>query len=184
VTDLKSHSDRELYELLLLKEHKDGAFREIYRRHSPRIHAYCLRVTGDRDEAKDVFQDTFTRFMGSIRADREMTNLPAFLLRIARNLCLNRKRDTVATVDVDNVVLASHDMPYEKRELLQLITTSLDLLPQEYREAFVLREYDGMSYAEIAEIAGVSEEAARIRAFRARNKIREILAPYLADLQK
>ncbi len=170
--------------MLLSKEQRDGAFREIYRRHSPRIHAYCLRVTGDRDEAKDVFQDTFVRFMGSVRADREMTNLPAFLLRIARNLCLNRKRDAVSTVDVEDVVLPTNDTPYEKVELLRLITTALDLLPAEYRETFVLREYDGMSYAEIAEITGISEEAARIRAFRARNKVREILAPYLADLQK
>lgn len=111
-----------------------------------------------------------------------MTNLPAYLLRIARNVCLNEKRAKRSPVSIDDVEIPTYDTPYEKTELLQLISTALELLPLQYREAFVLREYDGMAYAEIADIVGITEETARIRVFRARDKIRQILKPYLVDL--
>ena len=76
------------------------------------------------------------------------------------------------------------DEPAEKTELLKLITTALELLPDDYRESFVLREYDGLSYQEIAEITNSSMATVKIRLFRAKQKIRDILAPYLADLAK
>lgn len=72
----------------------------------------------------------------------------------------------------------------DKDELLDLITRALDLLPPELREAFVLREYDGLSYAEIADVIGEPLSTVKIRIYRSKQKIREILAPYLADLSK
>ena len=69
-------------------------------------------------------------------------------------------------------------------QLLNLIKRALDLLPAEYREAFILREYEGMSYSEIAEMIGESLSNVKIRIYRAKQKIREILAPYLADISK
>lgn len=182
--DYPSLTDGDLFALLPDRAHRDRAFAELYRRYSPRVFAYCLRVLGDRDTANDAFQDTFTRFYNSARVDREMTNLPAYLLRIARNVCLNEKRGKTSPVDIEDVVLPTYDVPYERKELLQLIASSLELLPAQYREAFVLREYDGMAYAEIASIVGISEETARIRVFRARDKVRQILKPYLVDLGK
>ena len=78
--------------------------------------------------------------------------------------------------------LSYRDVPYEQRELLQLIQASLELLPEDYREAFVLREYNGLSYNEIAEVIGESLDVVKVRIFRAKKKLRDILAPYLADL--
>lgn len=182
VNDYTALTDAALFAMLPQTEHRDRAFGELYRRYSSRVYAYCLRVLGEREAASDAFQDTFTRFFHSARVDREMTNLPAFLLRIARNVCLNEKRAKIAPVAIDDIEIPSYDTPYERTELLHLISTALELLPMQYREAFVLREYDGMAYAEIASIVGISEETARIRVFRARDKVRKILKPYLVDL--
>lgn len=66
---------------------------------------------------------------------------------------------------------------------MELITTALELLPEDYREAFVLREYDGLPYNEIAELTGASLATAKIRVFRAKEKLRKILEPYLRDSQ-
>jgi len=182
VIDYSALTDNALFAMLPDRQHRDRAFAELYRRYSSRIFAYCLKVLGEREAANDAFQDTFTRFFNSARVDREMTNLPAYLLRIARNVCLNEKRAKSTPVSIDDIEVPAFDTPYEKTELLQLISTALELLPLQYREAFVLREYDGMAYAEIAEITGITEESARIRVFRARDKIRMILKPYLVDL--
>ena len=117
------------------------------------------------------------------QSDREVTNAAGLLVTIARNLCLNHKRrrkDTVPIEDIEPYYGTSPD--YEKQELLDMITRSLDLLDHDYREAFVLREYAGYSFGDIAEITGTTTSNAKSRAFRAKQKIKEILLPYLKDL--
>lgn len=177
------YTDIELFELL--KEggaHAELAFGELYSRHSSRVYAYCRRILGDPNEAQDVFQDTFLRFYQSAQKMTQMTNVPAYMLKIARNLCLNCIRNNKRSVSFEEYHKLSKDPSQEKTELLKLIMMSLELLPHEYREAFILREYDGLSYAEIADVLDASLSTVKIRVHRAKQKIREVLAPYLADL--
>ena len=61
---------------------------------------------------------------------------------------------------------------------------AMELLPHDMREAFVLREYDGLSYNEISEMLNIKLDTAKVRVFRARQKIKEILEPYLNELSK
>jgi RNA polymerase sigma-70 factor (ECF subfamily) len=174
--------DAELfYRLSGEKEKAEAAFTELYARYGGRVFAYCLRFLGQRDEAQDVYQETFIRFYESGQKEREMTNVPGYLLKIARNLCLNNirnKKQTVEFEDYQSLVLPSTT---EKTEFLQLITTAMEMLPDEYREVFVLREYEGLSYAEIAEIVDASLSNVKVRIFRAKQKIRDILAPYIGE---
>lgn len=115
-----------------------------------------------------------------------MTNVPGFLLTIARNLCLNYNRAARPSVSLENLDLpaAERGGVYEEHELLRLITVALDLLDAEHREAFVLREYEGLSYQEIADLTNTNEATAKTRAFRAKQKIRQILTPYLHDIER
>ena len=71
---------------------------------------------------------------------------------------------------------------YEQKELLDLITHSLELVDDDFREAFVLREYSGLSYKEIAEVTNITLANAKSRVFRAKQQIKTILKPYLKDL--
>jgi RNA polymerase sigma-70 factor (ECF subfamily) len=176
--------DADLYAALRGEKHEsEPAFAELYARHSPRVFAYCRRILGDKERAQDAFQDTFIRFYNSASQERDMTNVPAYLLRIARNICLNMQRSNRMTTTLEEYHMPySEEFSHEKKELLSLVTTALELLPDDYREAFVLREYDGLSYQEIAEVTESSMATVKIRIFRAKQKIREILAPYLEDL--
>ncbi|MBM2815354.1 MAG: sigE 1 [Ignavibacteria bacterium] len=185
IISLDTHSDIELYHLLReSKEISERAFGELYCRYSPRVYAYCRRFLGDRVEAEDVFQDVFEKFYQSAFSQREMTNVPGFLLKIARNLCLNWKKRFKYSVDFDDNMLVKYDTRNENNELLDLIKMSLDLLSDDLREMFILREYEGLSYIEICDVSGLPMATVKIRIFRAKQKIREILAPYLADLEK
>ncbi len=176
--------DLELYARL---SHDDAAAQAalsiLYRRYSQRIYTYCRKIIGESTTAEDLLQETFVKLLESGRQQRAIENFPAYLMTIARNLCLShRARSKRQFVEVEDFHLASRDVPYEQRELLQLIQASLELLPEDYREAFVLREYNGLSYNEIADVIGESLDVVKVRIFRAKKKLRDILAPYLADL--
>lgn len=182
---LDAVDDAELYRQMcdrsISKRERDAAFAEIYRRYSPRLYAYCRRILGDESAAQDAFQETFVRFFTSAESARTMTNLPAYLLRIARNVCLNMKRSQHQTVELQEFHIVTRENPYENDELAELLAYALNLLSIEYREAFILHEYEGYSYAEISQMTGVSTDVVKIRAFRARQKLRRILAPYFSD---
>lgn len=179
-------SDIELYAALKLeKPGSEKAFAELYARYSPRIFAYCRRILGDYDRAQDAFQETFVKFFNSAQQDREMTNVPAYLLRIARNLCLNMQRSNKGQISLEEYHLPlSYDISHDKMELLSLITQAMEMLPLDYKEAFILREYEGLSYQEIADMTESSLSTVKIRIYRAKQKIRDILAPYIADISK
>lgn len=177
--------DLELYARL---SHDDAAAQSalsiLYRRYSQRIYTYCRKIIGESTTAEDLLQETFVKLLESGRQHRVIENFPAYLMTIARNLCLShRARSKRQFVEVEDFHLSYQDVPYEQRELLQLIQASLELLPEDYREAFVLREYNGLSYNEIAEVIGESLDVVKVRIFRAKKKLRDILAPYLADLR-
>ncbi len=162
----------------------EAAFKEIYRRYSPMIHAYCMRVLDNEEQAEDIFQDTFIKFYQNIKPEGDdKINVPGFLITIARNLCLNCKRDRRNNVSLDNLdYILQETQNYEQQELLDLIKRSLELLEPEYREAFVLKEYAGLQYNEIAKLTNISLNNAKSRVFRAKQKIKDILQPYLKDL--
>lgn len=180
----KNLTDIELVALLQgNKSDASEAFRVLYDRYSSIVHAYCVRVIGDEDKADDIFQETFIKFYQKVQPDTLNTNIPGFLMRIARNLCLNAKRDKKNTVAIEEAeFFVNSSISYEQKELLDLITRSLDLLDDDYREAFVLREYSGLTYEEIAEVMGTSVGNAKSRVFRAKQKIKSILSPYLKEI--
>ncbi|MGB9771709.1 MAG: RNA polymerase sigma factor [Candidatus Kapaibacteriota bacterium] len=186
INNLEKLSDKELYGMLSNGDKEsEYAFLEIYRRYSGRIYAYCKRFLANKEDAMDVFQDTFIKFYQSSKEQREMSNLPAFLLRIARNLCLNTLRRKKHSTELEDYMsFINIDKANENTELLSLIKNALLQLPEEYREVFILREYEGLSYNEIAEHLDISLPLVKVRLFRAKEKLREILAPYIAELSK
>ncbi len=181
---LDENSDKELYESLYEGgKIAEQAFGVLYARHSSRVYAYCRRFLGNREEAEDVFQETFIRFHQSASKDRDMTNVPGFLLKIARNLCVSLKRNVVHSVTIeDYMVVNSEDV--DKSELLDLIKYAMELLPDGYKEVFVLREYNGLSYKEIADMTGDNMNSVKVKIHRAKQKIREILSPVMAEMTK
>ena len=72
---------------------------------------------------------------------------------------------------------------HEKMELLYLISMALEVLDFIYKDAFLLREYYGLSYEEIAEVSEISLNNAKSRVFRAKIKIRKTLKPYISELE-
>jgi len=181
---LKAYSDSELLEMFGKgKEEADQAFRFIYDRYAPRLHAYCLRILNNREQAEDIFQETFVRFYQNAGTNKNKGTISGFLITIARNLCLNYKRDRKSSVPFNEFhSIISDAQSDNKEEKFKLITMALELLSFEYKEPFVLRLYDGLSYEDIGDICGISPENARKRVFRAKMKIKDILQPYIKEM--
>ena len=179
----KKTSDLELYKALSGDKHQaETAFAELYSRYSQRVYAYCLKVTGNNEDANDIFQETFCNFFDKAKNNKEVENVHGLMITIARNLCLNHTRSKRINIVLEDYNLLTNDSGYEQKELLDLISNAIQVLDIEYREAFVLRQYHGFAYKEIAEMTNTTESNVRNRFWRAKEKIKEILAPYLDEI--
>lgn len=182
---LGEYSDTELF-AMLRTEQREAAFSELYSRLSSNVFSYCMRVLGSRDAAYDVFQETFIRFLQSSDRIENLENVRAYALTICRNLCLNeKKRLSTSLVEFDDTLYnPGVSREAERTEMHKLIAMALELLPADMREIFVLREYDGLPYNEISELLNIKLDTAKVRVFRARQKIKEILEPYMNEFSK
>ena len=114
---MKTQSDAELFAMLRGDTRtKESAFTELYSRHSSRVYQYCRYIMDDGDAADDVFQDTFIKFLQSGERGTNVENVPAYLLRIARNLCLNAKRDNklAGMDDIEDIQIPVEDTTVEQ----------------------------------------------------------------------
>ncbi len=180
------YSDAELLVLLDRKKpHCDYAFTELYNRYADEVYRFCLFLSSDKQIAEDIFQDTFVKYLAKKEHKTDVVNVKAYLLRTAKNLYINRSRNTQFYEMIDYEELISDDINnYDDKELTDLILRAVDLLDTNYREAFILRVIEGMSYKEMAEILNISWSGAQSRVVRAKEKILKILSPYINDLKQ
>lgn len=182
---LKNKSDEELY--LMMKGNSNAsklAFDEVYNRYSTKLYTYCRKILHSNPVADDIFQETFTRFYESVGKEKAMTNVNGYLIKIARNLCLSEKNKLLTErFNVEDFQFPTYDKSYDNKQLMDLLDSALELLPESYREAIIMKEYLNMSYNEIAEVLNISMPIVRIRIYRAKTKIKELLSPYLEELR-
>ena len=174
----EEYDDAALYDMLKNQNsNSERAFSILYDRHSQRLLAYCKRFLNDNVAAEDVFQETFIRFYQSAKKDKIMTNVPAFLLRIARNLCLNHKIDEIYHLSYEDYLVDPYTYGDDSntQDLIKTVRYAVEQLPNDYKEPFILREYEGLSYPEIAEITGESLTNIKVRIHRAKIKVREMV---------
>jgi RNA polymerase sigma-70 factor (ECF subfamily) len=144
-------------------------FGQILERHEREIFAYSLRLTGDRDEADDLYQETFLAAFRAWPPPRR-GNERAWLYKIATNKAIDRARRRRRLVSLRDLRLAA---PERDGVTLTDLRTAVRALPAGQRAAFVLRKVEGRPYREVADALGCSEEAARARVAEAMKKLKE-----------
>lgn len=159
------------------------AFADLYDRYVDRVHAYCRRAMGAAHPyLDDVVQTVFIGLYDAIVRGVTFTSVPGYIFRSARHACISQLQRPRHDV-VDTEQLAAITLSYERKELLDLIDVALQQLPEDYRDVFILREQMGLRYGDIGEALSMTPESARTRAYRARIMMRDLLAPYLRDLE-
>ena len=95
--DYSRYTDEQLFTAFKQSgKEKDAAFRELFSRYERKVYVFCLRLSGNPDDANDIFQETFTRFYRqTLKEDERVSNILAYLLTSARNVFLNTRRNKV-----------------------------------------------------------------------------------------
>jgi RNA polymerase sigma-70 factor (ECF subfamily) len=177
--------DREAMERLAGGE--DAALNGIMERWKNRLVAYLYRFTGNEAAALDLAQETFVRLYQGRLKFREGSSFPGWLFGIAANLARNhlRWRHRHPTLPLEeasegcSVSEGDPSLSAEASEREKAVQQAVSALPSDLREALVLAEYEHLSLAEIATIAGCSAKAVERRISRAREILRKELSRYL-----
>jgi RNA polymerase sigma factor (sigma-70 family) len=168
---LRLRSDDQL--VALFRMGYDEAFRAIHDRYRQRLFAYTRQMLGgSRSDAEDVLQDVFLRAYGALRHDDRPVTLRAWLYRVAHNRCIDHLRRPVppAAEIYDLSRPPEHDPPdeTERREDLRRLVQDVQRLPEQQRSALLMREMDGLTYAELADALRTSIPAIKSLLVRAR----------------
>ncbi len=162
------------------------AFEELVRRYQRRVYAVALRIVRRHDVADDVAQEAFVRAHRSLASFDVTRPFGPWIARITANLALNHLRSPVAREQElpDGHAERPSPRPDPLVEVLddearRVLAAALDELPAEQRAVFVLRALEELSYREIADALGIAQGTVMSRLFRARERLRESLRPYL-----
>ena len=181
----------------VVQEFLDGearAFAEIVRRYDKRLLNFVYRTVGDRERAEDLVQETFVRVYRHLHRFDQTKKFSTWIYTIAGNLAKNELRNRsrnplvlfqtiVKNWDSDFRPLEWEDTRtkpddlYRKRFVRKKVEEAVAELPEHHRTVFVLRELQGKSYEEIAEITGCNLGTVKSRLNRARNSFARIIAP-------
>ena len=169
---LRLRSDDQL--LALFRAGADEAFNVLHDRYRQRLFAYVRQMLSaqSRQDAEDVLQDVFVRAFGALRADERPVNVRAWLYRVAHNRCIDHlRRPMPAPADIFEMSRTPLHDPLEdaqRREDLRRLVTDVGRLPEQQRSALLMREIDGMSYADLATALDVTVPAVKSLLVRAR----------------
>ncbi len=143
-------------------------------------------------DAQEVFQDTWLRFLDSVKKGRNVTAVNAWLYKTARNLSIdkyrqNRRKSPDAMNEYDMGLLTDPlnlHIRLENDELLSIIGLAVNNLSEIYKEAFLLVWFSGLNYSEIAEITGETTDCIKKRSYRAMEQVLAIMEPIINDIAK
>jgi RNA polymerase sigma factor (sigma-70 family) len=151
----------------------DEAFDAIHQRYRQRLLAYTRQMLGAaRTDAEDVLQDVFLRAYGALRLDDRPVTLRAWLYRVAHNRCIDHLRRPVPPAaevyELSRTPARDPSDETQRREDLRRLVADLQRLPEQQRSALLMRELDGLTYAELADALCTTLPAVKSLLVRAR----------------
>jgi RNA polymerase sigma factor (sigma-70 family) len=168
---LRLRTDEQL--VALFRAGSEAAFSAIHDRYRQRLFAYARQMLdGSRQDAEDALQDVFLRAYSSLRSSDRPLSLRAWLYRVAHNRCIDHLRKpmppAVDLFDTSRKPLHDPIAEAERRDDLRRLVEDVRRLPDQQRSALLMREIDGLSYAELSAALGVSLPAVKSLLVRAR----------------
>ena len=188
----------------LMKRYLGGdvaAFQVLLERHGQKIFNFIFRNLGNRDLAEDLVQEVFLRVVHSAASFKEQSKFTTWLYTIARNLCIDAARkarhrrivvldEPISRSDAEGATILDRapdlgplpDAQVRDRRFRASLTKALEALPPEQREVFVMREFQGLKFREIADVVGIPENTVKSRMRYALDALRGHLAAFAEAL--
>jgi RNA polymerase sigma-70 factor, ECF subfamily len=175
---------------------EERAFTELVERYQTRLLNFIYRTIGDREKAEDLVQEVFIRVYRHLhrfdRSKKFSTWVYTIASNLAKNELRNRSRNPLVLFQTVQRSYQDDDRPvefedpnsrpddmYHQRHLQKIVEETVSKLPEHHRNVFILRELEGKSYEEIAEITDCNLGTVKSRLNRARNSFAEIIAPFV-----
>ena len=184
--------------MLRVRDDDAVAFEELVLRHQSRLITILEHLVGSRHQAEDLAQDVFLRVYGARKRYLPEAKFSTWLYTIANNVARNSHRTRTRRPEVHLAARDSRGLPQnpleqlaaassgqlptrqlDKFETVEIVQQAVQSLNERQRMAVLLAKFEEMSYSEIATIMDMSPQAIKSLLSRARNKLREILEPYL-----
>ena len=161
-----------------------NALEELLDQQQARVFRFGLKMCGDTDDAEEVLQETLLAMARTIRGFRGESSLSTWMYTIARSFCIKKRRRRKdapkATEPLRGDEPDGRTNPEDdaiRKESAETLDRAIAALPRPYREAFLLRDVEGLTAAEVATILGIGVTAVKSRLHRARLAIREAISP-------
>lgn len=164
----------------VLEGHRDD-YEILIRRYQGRLHRFCLGMVNDPDVAADLVQDSFVRAYLNLDRCWDPSGFGAWVHQILRNRCrdfLKNPRRAHESLEKHPELASRTEGPsqaFERSQLRRGLRNALATLPRSHREALLLKDLEGRTYREIAEMMGTSVSAVKMRVHRSREMLRSYL---------
>ncbi len=185
----------------LVQKGDNHAFEQLIRRYEDKIFSLAYRILQNKEDAYDILQETAISVYKNLDKFKFKSSFSTWIYKIALNFALMQKRkqksllkkaqmvdvendDNIPqTLDIENLkeIVDWSENPYislENKEIRDILTKTLEKLPDKYKTVFILKELEGRSIEEVAKILGLSTAAAKTRLHRSRMYLRELLDKY------
>jgi RNA polymerase sigma-70 factor (ECF subfamily) len=188
---MRERPDHEL--LAAARDGDKGALEELLERHQGRVYRFGMKMCRDPEDARDVLQDTLLAMARGVRDFRGASSISTWLYTVARSFCIKKRRkgrfaperedslDTDAAPEVARLAdpASTPDDALAGKQVEQALERAIRSLDPMYREVLLLRDVEGLTAPEVAEVLGLSSQAVKSRLHRARLSVREQVAPLL-----
>lgn len=170
-----------------------AALEALLARHQAQVYRFGVKMCRDPEDAKDVLQDTLLAMARGVRDFRGASSISTWLYTIARSYCIKKRRrskfapeaerslETDVTAETERLADpgAVADEALAGKQVERALEEAIGALDPTYREVLLLRDVEGLTAPEVAEVLGVSVQAVKSRLHRARLAVRDRVAPLL-----
>ncbi len=167
---------------IFLKIDKQKAWEHIYTKYNLKVRKLCIKLLINKTEVEDTVQEIFIKVFENINSFSFKSSISTWIYRISLNHILNKNKKLDFNLELDeNIVSKNLNLTIEVKELEQKISEALNLLKEDEKIVFILREFEGLAYKEIAKITGLTLGTVKSKLHYVKKKLREILEVYLKE---
>jgi RNA polymerase sigma-70 factor (ECF subfamily) len=163
-----------------MKDNQLIDFTLVYNKHKKRLYNYLLRITQSSSLAEDILHNTFIKLYENAERIQDLEKIEYWLFNTARNEAMSqfRRIHHMASLEQAESVPAADDLisQIEINEIRSVIMDELNKMDVAQSEVFLLKEYSGMTYREVASIMHISEDLVKSRLFKTREKLKDVVS--------
>lgn len=165
---------------IFLKIDKEKAFEQIYQKYYDKVKKLCIKILINKNEVEDTVQDIFIKIFENLEKFSYRSSISTWIYRISLNHIINKNKKIDFHLELDEAIVSKElTFTIEVKELDEKFSEALNMLKEDEKKIFILREFEGVSYKEIAKILDMNVGTVKSRVHYIKKKMQDILEEYI-----